>query len=187
MIYISKGIVQTKSTEQLLLVSRGSQSFELTGIEAMLWLDGRFEFADAKAPAQLAALEHLFRMGLVETADEETAVAKYRILTQCILCAAETKKFIITEDETAFSVLNWLRNAGIRLSLAELVYLHENDIRPTGDLLYIENRQALIETIYTRNTIFDNILECQMEHAACRDEIVAAILRLLKSKKIILL
>lgn len=187
MIYISKGTVQAKSTEQLLHIYRGNQSIELTGLEAKLWLGGRFEFSEATAPAQLSALVHLSELGLVETSEENSAVAKYRMLTQCVLCAAETQKFIITEDKVGFSVLNWVRNAGIHLSLAELVYLHEHDVRPTVDLLYTENRQALIETIYTRDTIFDNILECQMEHAACRDEIVAAIMTLLKHKKIILL
>ena len=32
-------------------------------------------------------------------------------------------------------------------------------------------------------TIFDNILEAQMEHAAVRDEVVSALLRLLKKKQ----
>ena len=43
------------------------------------------------------------------------------------------------------------------------------------------------ETIYTQETIFDNILETQMEHAAVRDEVVSALLRLLKKKRILLL
>ena len=34
---------------------------------------------------------------------------------------------------------------------------------------------------------FDNILEAQMEHAAVRDEVVSALLRLLKKKRILLL
>ena len=71
--------------------------------------------------------------------------------------------------------------------MAELVYLHERQIRPSKDLLYTDNRQKLVETIYTQENIFDNILECQMEHATCRDKVTAAIMVLLKSKKIVIL
>ena len=71
--------------------------------------------------------------------------------------------------------------------MAELVYLHERNIEPTKDLLYTDNRQNLVETIYTRDNIFDNILECQMERAICRDKVTAAIMVLLSQKKIVLL
>lgn len=74
-----------------------------------------------------------------------------------------------------------------RLSMAELVYLHERQIKPAKELLYTDNRQKLVETIYTQENIFDNILECQMEHAACRDKVTAAIMVLLKNKKIVIL
>ena len=50
-----------------------------------------------------------------------------------------------------------------------------------------ENKQALVERIYTKNTIFDNVLENQKEHAACREETVKAVLSLLKKKYIIML
>ena len=47
MIYLSKGIVQKGSTEQLLFVLYGGQKFELTGNAAAAWLNGRFKFAEA--------------------------------------------------------------------------------------------------------------------------------------------
>ena len=47
MIYLSKGIVQKGSTEQLLFVLYGGQKFELTGNAATAWLNGRFSFAEA--------------------------------------------------------------------------------------------------------------------------------------------
>ena len=47
MIYLSKGIVQKGSTEQLLFVLYGGQKFELTGNAATAWLNGRFRFAEA--------------------------------------------------------------------------------------------------------------------------------------------
>ena len=104
-----------------------------------------------------------------------------------MLCAAAGSNVSLTVGRFESSILNWLTNAGIRLSMAELVYLHERQIKPTKELLYTDNRQKLVETIYTQENIFDNILECQMEHASCRDKVTAAIMVLLKSKKIVIL
>ncbi len=187
MIYISKGIVRADSTEHVLYICRGQQITQLTGMEAKLWLDGRYGFSIVKMPAHVKAIEHLFRMGLVEKSEEDSLLSRYRILTQCVLCAADVPKHNFTLGKVEGSTLKWLMKAGIRLSMAELVYLHEHFIEPIGNLLYIENRQALIETIYTNDTIFDNVLECQMEHAICRDKITAAVLNLLKHKKILVL
>lgn len=77
--------------------------------------------------------------------------------------------------------------AGLRLSTAELIFLMENNILPSTSLLYEENRQALVETIYTKNNIFDNILETQMEKAQCRDKIVNVLLKLLYKRRIVVL
>lgn len=187
MIYISKGIVQERSTERNIYVGRGGQVFQLTKVEAQLWLDGRFGFYETKNASQERAIEHLYRMGLVEYEQEDSLVSRYRILTRCVLCAAVGSNVSLTVGRFESSILNWLTNAGIRLSMAELVYLHERQITPTKDLLYTDNRQKLVETIYTQENIFDNILESQMEHATCRDKVTAAIMVLLKSKKIVIL
>ena len=63
----------------------------------------------------------------------------------------------------------------------------ENNILPSTSLLYEDNRQALVETIYTKNNIFDNILETQMEKAQCRDKIVNVLLKLLYKRRIVVL
>lgn len=187
MIYISKGIAQEKSTERNIYVGRGGQVFQLTKVEAQLWLDGRFGFYKTKNASQERAIEHLYRMGLVEYEPDDTPVSHYRMFTRCVLCAAVGSGVGLTAGRFASSVLDWLTNAGIRLSMAELVYLHERRIKPTKELLCAENRQNLIETIYTQENIFDNILECQMERADCRDDVVEAVMALLKAKKIVIL
>ena len=71
--------------------------------------------------------------------------------------------------------------------MAELVYLMEHNIYPEMQYLGRENVQRLVEQIYTKDTIFDNILENQMEHASCRDKAVRTVLKLLKKKRIVLL
>lgn len=85
------------------------------------------------------------------------------------------------------TVLSWLVNAGIRLSTAELVYLIENKVEAGPKFFYPDNRQALVEAIYTVDTITDNILENQMATAGCRDRVVQSILSLLKKKKLLIL
>lgn len=75
----------------------------------------------------------------------------------------------------------------IDIRIAELVYLIENGIKPTQDLLHTDNRQKLIERIYTVDTIADNLLENQMETAKCRDAVVQSLMRLLKKKLVLVL
>ena len=65
--------------------------------------------------------------------------------------------------------------------------LIENGIKPTQDLLHTDNRQRLIERIYTVDTIADNLLETKMETAKCRDAVVQGLLRLLKKKLVLVL
>lgn len=187
MIYLSKGVVCEGSTEQLLDVTRGAQVFHLTGTEAALWLNGRFGFAKAKTNKERSSLEHLHQMGLAEFENEDSDVARYRIIARCILCAADTKGLRIPLNGKRQTVMIWLQKAGLHLSAAELIYLMETKIEPTTDLLYTDNRQALVELIYMNNPIQDNLLETQMEKASCRDEIVKVLLSLLKRKLIIIL
>ena len=79
-------------------------------------------------------------------------------------------------------ILIWLKNAGIHLSVAELIYLIEHKVEPSDDLLYEENRQALVEKIYTTENIANNILENQMLEAQCRDNVVNSLISLLKKR-----
>ena len=84
-------------------------------------------------------------------------------------------------------MLVWLREAGLRMTIAELIFLKDRGIKPSLDLLGKENRQRLVETIYTRDTIFDNLLENQMELSKVNTGTVRLLLALLKKKRIILL
>ena len=103
----------------------------------------------------------------------------YRALTQCVLTPAKPQGVRSILSARQKELLLWLTEAGLRLTTAELVFLTEHHVAPQINLLGDRNRQNLTETIYTQETIFDNILEAQMEHAAVRDEVVSALLRLL--------
>lgn len=185
MIYLSKGIVQKGSTEQLLFVLYGGQKFELTGNAATAWLNGRFKFAEALGRNE-PPVAYLQKLGLVETETDNDELSRYRISSRCIFCPADTTKASVLRAMDK-EILQWLKNAGVRLTVAELVYLIENGIKPTQDLLHTDNRQRLIERIYTVDTIADNLLETQMETAKCRDAVVQGLLRLLKKKLVLVL
>ena len=83
--------------------------------------------------------------------------------------------------------MQWLREAGLVLSMAELVYLIDRKVPIHPDFLGSNNAQRLVERIYTKDTIFDNILENQMERADAKDHVVKAVLELLRKKRIVLL
>ena len=187
MLYISKGIVRKDSTEQLLFVARGGQRYQLTGPAAAVWLNGRFGFANSRSNTEEQALNYLKRLELVETEDTDEAQNRYRILTRCVCCPAAFTKPERPMAAKEKEILSWLRNAGIRLTVAELVFLQEHGIAPEGKYLYSENRQTLIEAIYTKDTIADNLLEHQMETTGCRDEVVRTLMKLLNKKKILIL
>lgn len=186
--YISKGLVVTGSTEQRLCITRGGADFPLTGKPAALWINGRFDFTEIpdESPSLVRALEHLQRMQLVEIAEED-AVGTYRALTRCVILPAQAPRLgaILHHDEA--ELLKWICGTGLWLTMAELVYLTEQQILPEECWFGPQNRQRLVERIYTQSTIPDRCLENEMEHAACRDDVVARVLALLRKKRILLL
>lgn len=186
MIYLSKGIVKKNSTEHLLQVERCGQEYRLAGEEAALWLRGRFGFSEPKSEAEKRSLIHLKRMGLAET-EEGTDTGKYRLLTQCICCPAvcSKPKMLLTRQER--ETIQWLREAGLHLTVAELAFLWEHGIKPEPEYLHAKNRQRLVETIYTTDTIGDSLLENLMEGAESRDRVVRSLMGLLKKKWILIL
>lgn len=131
-------------------------------------------------------MHHLIRMGLAEAEAEENEDAKYWILARCICCPAKAAKRSLGLPAEEKIILFWLVNAGLRLSTAELIYLVENKVEAKPELLHSDNRQALVERIYTADTIRDNILY-KMAAAECRDSVLQSMLSLLKKKKILIL
>lgn len=186
MIYLSKGVVQPKSSIENLWLERGGKQFQLQGAEAAAWLKGRFEFMVTDSEAKEQVVMRLANKGLVEMETEVDSISKYRILTRCVCCPARQRRHMSSRlNEQERQIDTWLQKAGIRLSVAELVFLQEHQITADSGMFGISNRQKLIETIYTKDNIQNNLLEHQMEKAECRDEVVEALMQLLKKKKIL--
>lgn len=188
MLYLSKGIVCKGSTKEKLRIARGNNVYTLEGLEAEIWLDGRFKITALPDTLDYEdVILSLSANGLAEFEYHSDEISKFRILTRCVCCPAKAKLFSGSLNKNEKTILKWLSRAGIRLTTAELTYLWENKIMPLPELVSEENRQALVETIYTKNNIFDNLLENQMENAVCRNEITDTLMELLRKRKIVML
>ena len=186
MYYISKGIPEKGGITAELRIVTGGQIFTLFGLDETLWLRGRLDVVATESPAEEEAIRKLLRTGLVEYTSEEDPSARYSLLSRCVIVPAKpSKRNALRRDEKI--LLDWMLGAGFRLSLAELVYLFDNRIRPTKDLLGKENMQALVDRIYPDQKIEDGALEAKMADAAQRDAVVDAVLGLLKKKRVVLL
>ena len=184
--YISIGAVSSGSTEYILKVAQGGYSFQLDGVLARLWLNGRSQFNTVEDPIDIKGLAQLLKMGLAIQV-EECDAGEYRALTHCTIVPAECKFPFLFLTRIEKQVLTWLRGAGLVLSMAELTYLVEKDVDIEEKLLGSGNAQALVERIYNKETIYDNILENQMEHAMCRAKVTQAVLSLLSKRRVLLL
>ena len=184
--YISIGAVSSGSTEYILKIAHGGYTFQLDGVLAKLWLNGRSQFCTVADPIDIKGLTQLLKMGLAVQA-EECDAGEYRALTRCTIVPAECKFPFLFLSSTEKRVLTWLRGAGLVLSMAELTYLVEKNVDCEDKLLGSGNAQVLVEQIYNKETIYDNILENQMEHARSREAVVSAIKKLLSKNRIVLL
>lgn len=187
MIYLSKGVVFPNSTADNLFIQRGSERFHLNGLEAELWLRGRFAFAKPLSGREQKIIEHYAKLGLFECEFRDSMTSEYHILTRCVCCPTIKKGFPKPLSKTEKTFLTWIEDAGLRLTFAELVYLMEHHVQPTPDLLHEENRQALVERIYTSGNIADNLLEFEMKEAQCRNYAIGTVLKLLKKKRVVIL
>ena len=186
MLYISKGVPEKEGISVRLRVINGGQVYTLFGLDETIWLRGRLGFSMTTSIAEELTVRNLMRTGLAECTSGEDSSSRYTILSRCIIAPTRQGKRVALQSEEKY-ILDWLRGAGLRLSLAELVFLHENGIKPARNLLGEANRQALVERIYTADTIDEQALEAKMEQAGERDDVINAVLGLLKKKRVVLL
>lgn len=114
-------------------------------------------------------------------------LAAYRLLTGCVICPNNrrwTDRFLSKPFQRTWK---WLNEAGLRLTASELIRLEERRVQPTPALLGEDGRQRLTEMIYFAETIPDGILETLMEHSSARGAVVAALLELLRTRRLLLI
>ena len=187
MIYLSKGAACKDPVTKRPSVCYAGKVFPLNPAEKRIWDNGRYSFIEPKEQEDIDAVLRLEELGIAEVEQENTADSRYHLLTRCFFCPAKKvgNHHRMSSDENR--LYTWLRYAGLRLTVAELIYLADHRVEPTEDLLHEKNRQALVERIYTVDTIADRILENQMESARCRDQITENLMGLLRKRFAIVL
>ncbi|WP_409969306.1 hypothetical protein RFF05_05085 [Bengtsoniella intestinalis] len=174
--YISKGELQQQTGDMITVMHYG-QRLSIGDADAQIWLAGQGGLNQAEE----RLLCNLAGRGLIsctETIGNET-IEVFRVLSGCIL--VPRRRFAIGKKTSIErEVLTWLRFAGLRMTIAELVQLRTQGIAPVATLLGESNRQALVETLYTTTNIADLVLEAQMEHSPSMPLVVDGVLQLIR-------
>lgn len=186
MMYLSKGELTRSHKTGLDYVSLSGCVYALGPKMAGLW--NRARLAPQLVPeGREQAIKRMENSGLVVTTEETGMLAAYQLLSGCVLCPNSkrwTDRFL---SKPVRRIWQWLNEAGLRLTASELTRLEERRIQPTPALLGEDGRQRLTEMIYLAETIPDGILETQMEHSAARDDVVGALLELLRTRRLLLI
>lgn len=186
MLYISKGAVLRPSEISRIYVSRCGLEYELQGDQAKLWLSGRFGVANAENKQQCTALKELETLGLVESADAAEDIARYQLLTNCVICRADPAASCSLLSRKERLLWKWIAGAGGKLTISELVCLTEKELKPEPAYMGKNNWHTLVDAIYSAETIFDGILDAKMERSPAMNKTVLAVLGLLRKKRILL-
>lgn len=186
MMYLSKGAARPPQRNGVRHVSRCGKVYALGPELASLWYQARIMPKPVPAGRE-CAIQRLAEAGLVSVTDEEGDLAAYRLIIDCVLCPSHKLRLRLPLFGRDRRLWTWVTRAGLRLTASELIRLEELKAVPAQELLGEDGRQDLTETIYTNGSIFDGILETQMEHAHARNDTVASILKLVRTRRLLLI
>lgn len=185
MMYLSKGAPVCQMPHEMLRVSRCGKVYELGPELSELWRKGRTQPVQVMADKE-RAIARLSEAGLVVVSEEEGSLAAFRLIIDCVLCPSYRYRLRLPLYGRERRIWKWISQAGLRLTASELIRLEEQGVKPVPELLGEDGRQELTETIYLNTTIFDGILEGEMEHSLARDETIDAILNLVRTQRLLL-
>lgn len=183
MMYLSKGAPVLSDPFR---VSQCGKVYELGPRLAGLWHQGRTRPVQVE-PEQERAIIRMAEAGLVAVSREEGSLASFQMLNGCILCPSYRRQFRLPIYGCARRIWKWVRESGLKLTTSELIRLEELGTQPSPELLGDAGRQALTETIYNHTNILDGALEMEMERSPARDVTVTAILKLLRTHRLLLI
>lgn len=185
MMYLSRGKLQHSQKTGLDYVSRCGTTYALGPELSSLWKQA--EDSPQPVPAgRERAVRRMEESGLVVITMETGPLAAYRLLASCIICPNGRRWSDCLLARSTRRVWRWIHEAGLRLTVSELIRLEEQKLRPEPALLGEDGRQRLTEAIYFAETIPDGILETLMEHSPARDAVVDSLLDLLRTRRLLL-
>lgn len=185
MMYLSKGAALHPCQGGVQHISRCGKIYALGPELAALWYGARLLPKPVPAGRE-RAVRRLAEEGLVSLTDEEGDLAAFRLIIDCVLCPSHIFRPRLPLRGRDKRLWSWITRAGLRLTASELIRLEELGAVPVPELLGEDGRQRLTEAIYTSGSIFDGILETQMEHSSARDTTVASILKLVSTRRLLL-
>ncbi len=187
MIYISKGMEVKGSTKSLVKIHSFTGMYELNGQKAMLWKRGRQDFATVYTIEEERALFELKKEHLVEFTESQDMRTRYFLLFRCILYVPKKSRIGFLTNTYDRRIFYWLKKAGYRLDIGELIYLMEHKVQPSKLLLGEEQGGRLYRTIHVRQLEIGRDFELRMSVARCREEVVDSVIRLVQQRKIYLI
>lgn len=181
--YISKGICRQRMRDGCMAMESRGEEHILSADLAAIWSAGKESSAESPDGESLRRLEE---MNLIETTPRFNDVLDaYHLLTRCVICP--TEDLLPFAPKETRRTLRWIRNAGLRLTMAELVRIAELKLESDEEYLGAKNRQALVEVIYCADNIEDGVLESLMEKSKELVSVVDHVLTLLQAGHIRLL
>lgn len=181
MLYITKGGIRKDMNG--FKVTHMGRTVILDTKAAEVWKNGRYKFCRARMAEDIRAVCYMANVGIAELEQEETEIAKFRILSRCLI-TVKKKSFETFLSPIERRILRWLRYPGFRIGIAELVALEEKSILPKKKMLSDKNWKILAEKIYGERLLPYTSLEKRMEHSKSRNETVAALMHLVKRKRV---
>lgn len=182
MLYITKGEVR-KDTKDGFKVTHMGRAVLLDAKTAEVWKNGRYNFCRARMAEDIRAVCYMANVGIAELEQEETEIAKFRILSRCLI-TVKKKSFETFLSPIERRILCWLRYPGFRIGIAELVALEENRGLLNKEIFLDKNWKDLAARIYGARPLANMSLEKRMEHSKSRNDTIAALIRLVKLKRV---
>ncbi len=187
MIYISKGMELKDSKENQVKIHSFRGRYELSGKKSLLWERGRQDFATIYTIEEERVLFELEKEHLVEFTESQDMRARYFLLMRCMLYVPKKRRIGLFMNAYDRRIFYWLKKAGYRLNIGELIYLMEHKVQPDKLLLGKEQAGRLYRKIHVRQLEFGRDFERRMSVARCREAVVESVIRLVKQRKIYLI
>ena len=179
MLYLSKGSLDSRPIGGLYRVFNRGTIYVLGHRMGRLWRSAR-AYPHVVPRGAEREVRRLEEAGLVTVTDEEDDIGRFYLLTNCIICPTETEPCLMLLPRRDRRILTWVKRAGLRLTVGELICLEDRNITPAEDLLGNEGRMNLVMALYTGHMSPDNTLEVMMEHSTARKATVDSIYRLMR-------